>query len=180
MLQTKQRHQISFRFLFATLQLHIPNIVVATCINTSHQTLHGRWGGVPFHGRDLCGRAVRGGASGLGRIFNTVHHCINRCHCRCSSVCLRRLCWFCWNHCRNCSDNWLPLDLLLLCCSGDDIWKPRIVIVIDFCGSLVIALVLAFGDRLCDANTSSDQLHDKVQLTKLLDNFCACICTGAQ
>ena len=65
----KQRHQISRPFMFATLQLRISNIVVATCITTSHQALHGRWGGVPFHGRDLCGRAVRGGASGLGRIF---------------------------------------------------------------------------------------------------------------
>ena len=68
--EKKQRHQISRRFMFATLQLRISNIVVATCIKTSHQALHGRWGDAPFHGRDLCGRAVRGGASGLGRIFN--------------------------------------------------------------------------------------------------------------
>ena len=34
--------------------------------------MHGRWGGAPFHGRDLFGRTVRGGASGLGRIFNTM------------------------------------------------------------------------------------------------------------
>ena len=37
--------------------------------------------------------------------------------------------------------NWLPLDLILLCCSGDEIRKPRIVIVIAFCDSI--------GDSSC-------------------------------
>ena len=69
-----------FRFMLATLQLRIPNIVSARFNKLSHQALHGRWGGAPFHGCDLLGRAVRGGASGLGRILNTVHHCVNHCY----------------------------------------------------------------------------------------------------
>ena len=95
MLQTKKGHHINVGFMFVALQLRIQNIVVATCIKISHQALHGRWGGAPFHGRDLFGRAVRGGASGLGRIFNTMHHWVNRCHGLCSSCGIRRLCWFC-------------------------------------------------------------------------------------
>ena len=87
-----QRHRIVCVFMSATLQLHIPNIVVATCIKLGHQALHGRWGGAPFHGRDLLGRAVRGGASGLGRILNTAHRSVNHCYGRLSSCCLRHVC----------------------------------------------------------------------------------------
>ena len=71
-----------FRFMLATLQLRIPNIVVATCIKLSHQALHGRWGGAPFHGCDLLGHAVRGGVSGLGRILHTMHRGVHHCYSR--------------------------------------------------------------------------------------------------
>ena len=70
--------------MLATLQLRIPNVVVATCIKLSHQALRGRCGGAPFHGLDLLGRAVRGGASGLGRTLTTTHLNVNHCYGRLS------------------------------------------------------------------------------------------------
>ena len=73
-------HQISFASWWLLCSCAYGDIVAVRSNRLSHQTKHGRWGGAPFHGRDLLGHAVRGGASGLGRILTTVHLNVNHCY----------------------------------------------------------------------------------------------------
>ena len=76
----KQRHQIKFASCWLLCNCAYQDIAAARSNRLNHQALHGRWGGAPFHGRDLLGHAVRGGASGLGRILHTMNRCVYHCY----------------------------------------------------------------------------------------------------